>query len=97
MALIGRARRRAASPHPPSRSALGMAALLGGLGLMFLLTGLGLVWVSRAQSEQVKAPALRPATGRLDDPIVPGRNPGLRPTKRRGLEALAVSACVRGP
>jgi hypothetical protein len=41
---------------------LGMAALFAGLGLMFILTGLGLVWVSRAQTETVKAPALRPAT-----------------------------------
>jgi hypothetical protein len=41
---------------------LGVAGLLGGLGLMFILTGLGLVWVARAGTEQVKVPALRPAT-----------------------------------
>jgi hypothetical protein len=41
---------------------LGMAALLGGFGGTLLLTGLGLVWATRAQTEKVKVPALRPAT-----------------------------------
>jgi hypothetical protein len=41
---------------------LGVAGLLGGLGFMFILTGLGLVWVARAGTERVKAPALRPAS-----------------------------------
>jgi len=41
---------------------LGVAALLGGLGGTLLLTGLGLVWATRAATEKVKAPALRPAT-----------------------------------
>ena len=41
---------------------LGMAALLAGFGLTFLLTGLGLVWATRAATEKVKVPALRPAT-----------------------------------
>jgi hypothetical protein len=41
---------------------LGMAALLAGLGVLFLLTGLGLVWVARAETVKVKAPALQPAT-----------------------------------
>ena len=40
----------------------GMAAILGGMGFMFILTGLGLVWATRAQTERVKVPALRPAT-----------------------------------
>ena len=41
---------------------LGMAAILAGLGFMFMLTGLGLVWATRAETERVKVPALRPAT-----------------------------------
>jgi hypothetical protein len=41
---------------------LGVAALLGGLGGTLLLTGLGLVWATRAATEKVKAPALRPAS-----------------------------------
>jgi hypothetical protein len=41
---------------------LGIAALLAGLGGTILLTGLGLVWATRAQTERVKVPALRPAT-----------------------------------
>jgi hypothetical protein len=41
---------------------LGMAALLGGFGFAFLLTGLGLVWATRAQTERVKAPVLRPVS-----------------------------------
>ena len=41
---------------------LGMAALFAGIGGTVLLTGLGLVWATRAQTERVKAPALRPAT-----------------------------------
>ena len=41
---------------------LGIAALLAGLGATLLLTGLGLVWATRAETERVKAPALRPAT-----------------------------------
>ena len=41
---------------------LGMAALLAGLGATILLTGLGLVWATRAETEPVKARALRPAT-----------------------------------
>ncbi len=41
---------------------LGMAALLAGFGFAFLLTGLGLVWATRAETERVKAPVLRPAT-----------------------------------
>ena len=40
----------------------GVAAVVAGLGLMFIITGLGLVWVSRAGTESVKAPVLRPAT-----------------------------------
>ena len=40
----------------------GVAAVVAGLGFMFILTGLGLVWVSRAGTESVKAPVLRPAT-----------------------------------
>ena len=40
---------------------LGMAGLLAGLGLTFLFTGLGLVWATRAATERVKAPVLRPA------------------------------------
>jgi hypothetical protein len=41
---------------------LGMAALLAGFGIAFLLTGLGLVWATRAQTDKVRAPVLRPAT-----------------------------------
>jgi hypothetical protein len=41
---------------------LGVAAMLAGFGATFLLMGLGLVWATRAQTEQVKVPALRPAT-----------------------------------
>jgi hypothetical protein len=41
---------------------LGIAALLAGLGGTILLTGLGLVWATRAQTERIKVPALRPAT-----------------------------------
>jgi len=41
---------------------LGVAAMLAGFGATFLLMGLGLVWATRAQTERVKAPALRPAT-----------------------------------
>jgi hypothetical protein len=39
-----------------------MAALLAGFGIAFLLTGLGLVWATRAQTDKVRAPVLRPAT-----------------------------------
>lgn len=41
---------------------LGIAALLAGFGATILLTGLGLVWATRAQTERIKVPALRPAT-----------------------------------
>ena len=41
---------------------LGIAALMAGLGGTFFLMGLGLVWATRAETERVKAPALRPAT-----------------------------------
>ena len=41
---------------------LGVAALLAGFGATIFLTGLGLVWATRAQTERVKVPALRPAT-----------------------------------
>jgi hypothetical protein len=41
---------------------LGMAALLAGFGATLLLMGLGLVWATRATTEKVKAPVLRPAT-----------------------------------
>ena len=41
---------------------LGIAALLAGFGATIFLTGLGLVWATRAQTERVKVPALRPAT-----------------------------------
>lgn len=44
---------------------LGMAALFAGIGFTVLLTGLGLVWATRAQTERVKVPALRPATSLL--------------------------------
>ena len=40
---------------------VGVAALLAGFGATILLTGLGLVWATRAQTELVKVPALRPA------------------------------------
>jgi hypothetical protein len=40
---------------------LGIAAFMAGIGATFLLTGLGLVWATRAQTERVKVPALRPA------------------------------------
>ena len=40
---------------------LGVAALLVGFGGTILLTGLGLVWATRAATERVKAPVLRPA------------------------------------
>lgn len=43
---------------------LGMAALFAGIGFTVLVTGLGLVWATRAQTERVKVPALRPATSR---------------------------------
>ncbi len=39
---------------------LGVGALLAGLGLTFFLMGLGLVWATRAATERVKAPVLRP-------------------------------------
>lgn len=41
---------------------LGMAALLAGFGVTILLMGIGLVWATRATTERVKAPVLRPAT-----------------------------------
>ncbi len=41
---------------------LGVAALLAGFGITILLTGLGLVWATRAETEKVKAPVLRPAS-----------------------------------
>ena len=40
---------------------LGIAAFMAGIGATFLLTGLGLVWATRAVTERVKVPALRPA------------------------------------
>ncbi len=40
---------------------LGVAALLAGFGATIFLLGLGLVWATRAQTERVKVPALRPA------------------------------------
>lgn len=40
---------------------LGIAAFMAGIGATILLTGLGLVWATRAATERVKAPALRPA------------------------------------
>ena len=41
---------------------LGVAALLAGFGATMFLLGLGLVWATRASTERVKVPALRPAT-----------------------------------
>ncbi|MBA2720092.1 MAG: hypothetical protein H0U52_12780 [Chloroflexi bacterium] len=41
---------------------LGIAALLAGFGGTILFAGLGLVWATRASTERVKVPALRPAT-----------------------------------
>jgi hypothetical protein len=41
---------------------LGIAAFMAGIGATIFLTGLGLVWATRAQTERVKVPALRPAT-----------------------------------
>ena len=41
---------------------LGVAALLVGFGATLLLMSLGLVWATRATTEKVKAPVLRPAT-----------------------------------
>ena len=41
---------------------LGMAALLAGFGGTMFLTGLGLVWATRAATERVRVPALRPAS-----------------------------------
>jgi hypothetical protein len=41
---------------------LGVAAMLAAFGATILLTGIGLVWATRAQTERVKVPALRPAT-----------------------------------
>ena len=38
----------------------GIAGILAGLGLTLIVAGLGLVWATRAQTETVKAPALRP-------------------------------------
>ncbi len=40
---------------------VGIAAFMAGIGATLLLTGLGLVWATRAATERVKAPALRPA------------------------------------
>ena len=40
---------------------LGIAAFMAGIGATIFLTGLGLVWAARAETERVKAPALRPA------------------------------------
>ena len=40
---------------------LGIAALFALVGLTVVLTGLGLVWATRAATEKVKVPALRPA------------------------------------
>ncbi len=39
----------------------GVAALLAGLGFTFFLMGLGLMWATRAATERVKVPVLRPA------------------------------------
>jgi hypothetical protein len=41
---------------------VGLAALFAALGGTFFLTGLGLVWATRAQTEKIKVPALRPVT-----------------------------------
>ena len=41
---------------------LGIAALLAGFGVTILFAGLGLVWATRASTERVNVPALRPAT-----------------------------------
>jgi hypothetical protein len=41
---------------------IGIAALFALVGLTVLLTGLGLVWVARASTEKVKAPAFKPVT-----------------------------------
>jgi hypothetical protein len=41
---------------------LGVAAILAGFGATILMTGLGLVWATRAQTERVRVPALRPVT-----------------------------------
>ena len=41
---------------------LALAGILAVLGVAFLLTGVGLVWATRAVTETVKAPVLRPAT-----------------------------------
>lgn len=41
---------------------MGTVGILAGVGFVFVLTGLGLVWVSRAETESVTAPVLRPAT-----------------------------------
>jgi len=41
---------------------LGMAAMLAAFGAVLVLMGLGLVWATRAATEEVKAPVLRPAT-----------------------------------
>jgi hypothetical protein len=40
----------------------GMAGLLAGFGGTMLFMGVGLVWATRAETEKVKAPVLRPAT-----------------------------------
>ena len=40
---------------------LGLTALFALVGMTVVLTGLGLVWATRAATEKVKAPALRPA------------------------------------
>ena len=41
----------------------GIAGLLAGLGITFFLMGFGLVWATRAATESVKSPVLRPANG----------------------------------
>jgi hypothetical protein len=40
---------------------MGLAALFALIGLTVVMTGLGLVWATRAATEKVKVPALRPA------------------------------------
>jgi hypothetical protein len=40
---------------------MGLAALFALIGLTVVMTGLGLVWATRAATEKVKAPVLRPA------------------------------------